>query len=176
MINGRRGELVTLQWFGPMYIELVGNVEFTAIEAATAQRMHEQGFGPLSTMSAPQYSAEQARRVLTVAARDPNDRKLPFGSAEQWGELDTDLLSIAWQGYGDVRERLDPMSVPLTEAEAIAIQSAVKKKDAAYLRTFGVVRLSAWLASTGGQLSTSPTPSSPSSESLSEPCESSTES
>ncbi len=118
----------------------------------------------LSVLTADRFEIERALRTLVRACRDPEDGR-PAGSLEEWGKLDTDTINMCWQAYGDVRERLDPLGGSLDPAETELIELAVKKKDARLLRTFGIVKLSAWLASTDAPPSTSPTPSSSSSAS-----------
>jgi hypothetical protein len=159
---GRRGEEVAIPVLGRAFMELPGAVTWTELEAANRARMLEL-FGALAIENAAQYELDFARRVLAVAARDPDDRALPFGTLEEWGALDVDVINLAWQVFGDVRERLDPLSRELSAEEGIAIQSAIKKKDALLLRTYGVVKLSIWLATTDALQSILLVPSSPNS-------------
>jgi len=165
---GRRGEEVNVPTLGRMFLEIPGARAWQEIEAAVACEMRRLEIGELSIMTAGKYEVEQAMRVLAVAARDPDDRAKSFGTIEEWGELDVDVLNLAWHAFGDVRERLDPVALPISAEDMVAIGVAVKKKDAPLLRTFGVVTLSAWLASMVDPPSTSPTPSSPSTDSESE--------
>lgn len=153
---------------GRVWIELPGSREWQELEAAIRREMRRLEVGELALDTAAQYEAERALRVLAVAVRDPDRHEVAFGSLEEWGQLDNDLIIVSWHAFQDVRERLDPVATPLTPDEMIAIGVAVKKNDASLLRSFGVVKLSAWLASTGGPPSTSPTPSSPSSDSSSD--------
>ncbi len=167
IVAGRRGELVDLLALGRVFLELPGAVAWLEIEEQHRKAMGAL-FGELTIENAPLYELDHARRILAVAARDPDDRALAFGTIEEWGELDVDVINEAWQAFGDIRERLDPISQDLTSDDMVSISSAVKKKDAALLRTFGVAKLSAWLASMVDQPSTSQTPSSPNSDSQSE--------
>lgn len=160
---GRRGEEVTLpDPLGRVFIEMIGDRAWLELEVAVDAEMARLGVGPLSVVNAPKWESERARRALSMSCRDPDDHSKPFGTLEEWGVLDSTILNLAWTAWSDVRERLDPMAVPLTEDVALAVQAAVKKKDVPLLRTFGVATLSLWLASMADQLSTSPSPSSPS--------------
>lgn len=165
VIGGRRGELVDVPILGSVWLELPGARAWQEIEAAVRVEMRRLEFGDLSLTNAAAYEVEMAIRVLTQAARDPDDHSQPYGTLEEWGGLDNDVINYAWHVFGDVRERLDPIACELTEDDAFAIQTAVKKKDGPRLRSYGVARLVAWLVTTADPPSTSPTPSSPSSES-----------
>lgn len=161
-----RGEDVDLPGLGRARIELVGETSRQEIEAAVYRAMRSRDL-ELTLITAERYEAERAVRTLAAGVRDPADHAQPFGAVEEWGALHTDVINAAWQVYGDVRERLDPLSemAVLAEVDRVAIEAAVKKKAPDLLRSFGVAKLSAWLASTDVQLPTSPTPSSPASES-----------
>jgi len=164
MATGRRGELVELPGLGPAWLELLGARASQEVEAAVYAAMKEYGI-ELDAVTMIRFEIERAVRTLAIAAHDPDDHTKPFGTLAAWHLVDPTTINAAWSTYGDVRERLDPMSTPLTEDEVAAFEYAVKKKDARLLRSFGVVKLSAWLTSTAFPPSTSPTPSSPSLES-----------
>jgi hypothetical protein len=166
---GKRGEEVVLPVLGRVWLELPGARQWQEIESEVRKEMRRLEVGDLHVGTAAQHETELALRVLAVAVRDPDRRDQRFGTLEEWGELDNDIVSVAWHAFGDVRERLDPVSQPLSNDEMLAVSAAVKKKDATLLRTFGVVRLSAWLATTGEPPSTSPIPSSSSTEDSSAP-------
>lgn len=159
-VAGRRGEEVTLPVLGRVFLELPGALAWQEIEAAVFRRLRELE-APDGIAGAAMREAELALRVLAASAKDPDDHAAPFGSLEEWGDLDNDLIGAAWHAFGDVRERLDPVAEDIGADDMVAIAFAVKKKDPVLLRTFGVVKLSRWLASMADQLSTSPTPSSP---------------
>ena len=162
--GGRRGELVELPGLGPAWLELLGARASQEVEAAVYAAMKEYGI-ELDAVTMLRFEIERAVRTLAIAARDPEDRSKPFGTLAAWHQVDPTVINAAWSTYGDIKERLDPMATPLTDDEIAAFEYAVKKKDARILRSFGVVKLSAWLTSTAFQLSTSPTPSSSSSPS-----------
>lgn len=162
-VAGRRSETVDLPELGRIRFELPGALAFIEIESEVLAALRARGLD-LSIGTAGTAELDKAIRTLAVACRDP-ETGAPFGTLAEWGDLPVDVVNVAWQAYGDVRERLDPMSLPLSEEERIEIDLAVKKKDARLLRTYGVVRLSAWLATTADPPSTSPSPSSSSLES-----------
>lgn len=164
LANGRRGETVDIPGLGPAYIELVGAVRWEELELEGLLALKARGL-ELELRTAEVFELSKARRTLAEAVRDPDDHSAPFGTLAEWGALDPLAINAAWQAYGDIRERLDPQSTPLTDEERLAIDLAVKKKDVELLRSYGVARLSAWLVTTGGPQSTSPTPSSSSSAS-----------
>lgn len=166
---GRRGEEVVLPVIGAVFMELPGARVWQSIEAEVRAELRRLEADPSDISSAAQYEAELAMRVLSVAAREPSDHAVAIGSIEEWGQVDNDVLNAAWQAFGDVRERLDPVGSTPTDDDLVAISAAVKKKDAMLLRTFGVVKLSHWLATTAELPSTSPIPTSSSTGSSSEP-------
>lgn len=161
---GKRGEDVTLPVLGRVRIQLPGARRWQEIEADCRRELARLEVPSDGIQAATMWEAELAMRVLAEAVRDPDDHAVAFGTLEDWGGLDNDLISMAWHAFGDVRERLDPVSLPLTSDEMFAIAGAVKKKDPVLLRSYGVARLSLWLASMEFPPSTSPLPSSPSSD------------
>lgn len=162
--NARRGETVDVSGLGRIRFEPVGARAYQEIERDTHKVMTERGLA-LDYTTSTTYELERAVRTLAIVARDPDDHARPFGSLEEWERVDPDRILLAWSSYGDVRERLDPAADGLTAAEAIEIEIAVKKKELRVLRSFGLRKLSAWLCTTGVQLSTSPPPTSSSGES-----------
>lgn len=165
MPSGSRGEDTTIPLLGKVRIELIGEIVRKDVDAAVYRAMATRGLEP-NVFTSDLFESERATRTLAVAVRDPDDRTRPFGTVEEWEALDADIVNAAWHVYGDVRERLDPMSVPLTADEHLAIEVAVKKKDQPLLKSYGVAKLAAWLASMDGLPSTLPSPSLSSSESL----------
>lgn len=161
---GRRGELVMFAHLGQAWVELPGALAWEEVQIAARAELSAAKI-ELSIGTAELFEMKLARHTLARAVRSPADRGLPFGTLEEWGELDPDVINACWQTYGDVRERLDPMSLPLTDAERTAIEFALKKKDAALLRSFGISRLAAFMISTEDLQSTSQIPSSSSSDS-----------
>lgn len=159
---GPRGELVELAYLGPARLELVGNLASQEIEGEMYRALEQLGI-PLNAVTADRYELERAVRTLARAVRDAEDRTRPFGTLAEWQAVDTDVIAACWSAYGNLRERFDPMDIAVTEAERSAIESAVKKKDALLLRSFGAAKLSAWLVSTDGPPQISPQPSSPNS-------------
>lgn len=165
--GGRRGEIVTIPGLGTARIELLGAMESNAVEAEVIKAMAALGI-ERSVENAERWELERAWRTLSRAVRDQSDGAA-FGTPEEWGDLDNDMINAAWQTYGDVRERLDPLAVPLTDSERIAIETAAKKGAGQLLRTFGLAKLSDYILTTVVPPATSPPPSSSSSESSSEP-------
>lgn len=169
-VGGRRGDFVELPLLGRVYMELPGSLAWADIEAEVAKASARSALPP-GIEAIAWREGELARRVLAIAMRDPDDptHATPFATLDEIGELmDNDLVNLAWQAFGDVRERLDPVAELPGPDEMLAITVAVKKKDPILLRTFGVVKLSHWLATTADLQSTSPTPSSPNGGSPSE--------
>jgi hypothetical protein len=170
VIGGRRGEDATLPVIGPVWMELLGSAKSTEIAAAADREIAELGFTDGSAGAAIRFEAARALRTLAAGVRDPADHGKAFGTLDEWRDLvDDQLLNACWQAYGEMQERLDPLERPLTEEEFGAIEAAVKKKDGAVLRSFGIARLCAWLVSTADPPAISPTPSSSSSDSSSAP-------
>lgn len=159
---GRRGETISIPGIGTVRVEILGAVESNEVEAEVYKALAALGL-ELTVVTAERYELERAWRTLARAVRDPADRGVAFGEPDEWAALDADMINAAWQTYGDVRERLDPLAQPLTEDEQLAIETAAKKGDGQLLRTFGLAKLSASYVSTVARLSTSPLPSSSSS-------------
>lgn len=156
---GRRGELVTLPHLGQAWIELPGAVAWEELQIAVRNEFVAAKL-ELDITTSDLWELKRARHTLARAARDPADHAAAFGTLEEWGELDPDVVNACWTVFGDVRERLDPMASPLTAEERLGIELAIKKKDARLLRSYGTQKLSSYLASTDGPQSTSPPPSS----------------
>lgn len=162
-VNGRRGEEVDLPVVGRVWLELPGAIRWSELEAAAHKATRELGHTE-AIPYAYAYEAQVAVRALADATRELDDHDVKVGTLEEWGGLDNAVINACWHAFGDVRERLDPVAAPLSADDTHAIAAAVKKNDAASLRAFGVVKLSVWLASTDVPPSTSPRPSSPSSD------------
>lgn len=156
-----RGEAVQLPLIGAAWIELLGAWASNAVESEVARAIAALELTS-ATREAMQAELERAVRTLARTVRDPEDHAKPLGTVDEWGALDPDVVSACWQTYGDVRERLDPLaSIDLTPDERLAVQVAIKKKDANLLRSFGIAKLSAYLLSTDVPPPSSPEPSSP---------------
>lgn len=141
-------ERVEIPRLGPAWIVLAPHAAVQRIEGETFRAMAELGL-ELSSLTALTYEAERAVRTLAEAVRDPDDPDQPFGTLAEWRDhVDVDIIAGAWQVYGDVRMRLDPVSVALTEDERAAINAAVEKKNAMLLRSYGVAALASYLATT----------------------------
>lgn len=169
---GARGELVTLPLLGPAWIELAGHRTANEIEAATFAEMKRLGFD-LALETALTFEAERNVRTLAACVRDPDDHNKPFGTLDEWRDLDTDLVAACNQIYGDVRVRLDPLGAEsLSDDDRASIALALEKKSAMGLRYFGVAKLSLYLLAMASQPATSPTAlssSGPSSSTTAEP-------
>lgn len=164
LANVRRGETIEVPGLGRVRIELIGARAYQEIEADARRAMMTRGI-ELDHLTGTLYELERAVRTLAIVVRDPDDHTRPFGSLEEWETIDPDRILATWQAYGDVRERLDPVSQPLTADEAAEIEIAVKKKDVRVLRACGLRKLCLWLSTTDVPPSTSPTPKSSSGES-----------
>ncbi len=149
---------------GQAWVELPGAVVWEEVQITARRELAAAGL-ELEIGSAEVFEMKLARYTLARAVRDPNDHAAPFGTLEEWGELDPDVINTAWQVFGDVRERLDPMSLALDDAERIAIEIALKKKDGPLLRSFGITKLAIYMLTTAAPPSSSPRPSSSNTES-----------
>lgn len=141
MASGIRGMDVDLGRLGKVHLQLLGHVDVQAVESATHKAMIALGM-QLDVFNAQSYEAERAVRTLAIAARTIEDHAKPFGTLEEWQQIDSDMLVVCWQAYGDVREQLDPIPPMLTEDWCARIAGAIEKKNEAELRSCGVVRLS----------------------------------
>lgn len=153
-----RGELVTMPIVGDVWVELPGEMVVDEIESAVykAMRLLDIPFTPLNSLT---YDSRRLALTLAWAVRhpDPGSRDVRAGTQDQWCALDIEALSACGAVYTDVRERLNPMSFALSEAEFEDIRLAHEKKNPAMLRTFGVISLSSYLATTAAPPASSPT-------------------
>lgn len=143
---------------------LIGHGTVQEIEGAVYKRMAELGV-ELGPLTASTFESERAVRTLAEAVRQADDPSKALGTLEEWQQVDLDTVALLWLAYGDLRERQDPVSAPLTKAEHDTITTAIEKKNAPLLRSCGARALATWLLSTDGQPATSPSPSSGSSAS-----------
>lgn len=155
-----RGEYVEMPILGRVWVELAGELVVDEIEGEVFAAMAALGLQPVPTNMLT-YDSRRTALTLAWAVRDPDsaDHAVRAGTAQQWLEVDIDLLSACGQVYGDVRERLNPVgSSSLTDEEYEQIRLAHEKKNAAMLRTFGLASLSNYLATTDAPPASSPTP------------------
>jgi hypothetical protein len=172
---GSRGKLVTLPVLGPAWIELVSHDALNEIEGETWAEM-ERLRVPLAHVTSATFEADKTVRCLARAVRDPDDptHAKPFGTVEEWVQLDSDLVAAINLAYLDVRAELDPVGIAggewgeLSEDDRKAITSAVEKKNRMRLLSFGTVALSSYLLSMAAQREISPTNSSSIGDSSSE--------
>jgi hypothetical protein len=153
---GLRGEMVELPVLGPAYVELPGHDTTNQIESETIAEMRRLDL-EASVLTALTYDAEKARRTLAHSVRDAEDRSKPFGTVDEWGKVDPDIISACYQSYADVRYRLAPLDMPLTEEDVREIESAIEKKRPQLLRSFGVAALSTYLLTRASPPASSPT-------------------
>lgn len=166
-----RGELVTMPMLGLVWVELAGEMVVDEIEGAVYAAMDALKIAP-TALNGATYESRRAALTLAWAVRDPDNHETKAGTSEQWLDLDLEMISACSAVYMDVRERLNPLSFPLSVEEHEAIRLAHEKKNTRMLRTFGVVSLSSYLATTDAPPASSPTtpPSSgPSAPSTSQP-------
>lgn len=146
-----RGEFVELPLVGHVWVELVGEQAVDEIEGATLAAMKAEGLDPiaLNTLS---YDSCRTALTLAWAVRNPENKDERVGTAEEWRQLDIDLILACGLVYNDVRERLSPVAMgALTKEQIDDIRLAIEKKNAMRLRSHGVVALSLYLLSTAVQ-------------------------
>lgn len=153
---GKRGDYATIEGIGRVWIQLAPHSDTNAVESETWAEMSALNLPPIG-INALTYDSEKAVRTLARSVRDPDNHAERFGSVEDWHDLDDDMISVAFQAYHDVRTRLHPSIVELTEEEIREIRDAISKKNAILLRTFGVAKLSLYLLTTANPPSDSAT-------------------
>lgn len=159
------GKPVTLPRLGDVYVQLVADSKANAINIAALKALQNEGIEQLDVnMFSLLIESERARRMLAVAVRDPDDHSQPFGTVEEWGALDTDLITACWHVYGDVAAELDPVVVELTPEQKQMITAAIAKKNSMVLRSFGTTALSSYMLSMDAPPAISAAPRLPSSE------------
>ena len=151
-----RGELVTMPMLGRVWVELAGEMVVDEIEGAVYAAMDALKI-PATALNGATYESRRAALTLAWAVRDPDSREVRAGTTDQWLAMDLEMIAACSAVYTDVRERLNPLSFPLSEDEFTQIRLAHEKKNPVLLRTFGVVSLSSYLATTDAPPASSPT-------------------
>lgn len=160
-----RGEYVEMPMFGRVWVELAGERALDEIDGAVAAILKAEG---LELIPLNGRAIERCRDALTLAwaVRNPDDHTERAGTAEEWRDLDADLIVACALVYRDVRERLSPVSLgALTPEQFKAIRLDIEKKNATGLVDAGVVALSLYLLSMADPPATSPTTKSSTGES-----------
>lgn len=150
-----RGEHVTMPILGRVWVELAGEMVVDEIEGEVYAAMAKLNILP-TALNGATYDNRRAALTLAWAVRDPDNHDVRAGTQEQWLALDLELIAACSAVYTDVRERLNPLSFPMAPEEFDAIRRAHEKKNPAMLRTFGVVSLSNYLATTDAPPASSP--------------------
>lgn len=160
-----RGEMVEIPLLGPAWIQLVPHRDRNEIEGEVYLELAALKLETNGMQHRLAFDASLAVRTLARAVRDPDDptHKTPFGTLEQWRELDEDIITAAWTVYADTRYRLNPLdNIEITDQDLAGITLALQKKSAMLLRSYGVAKLSRYLLTTASQPASSTTsPSSP---------------
>jgi hypothetical protein len=143
---GPRGELVELPVLGPAWVQIITASDVTDIEAQVTRRMKEREL-EASAMTVLSWEAERAMLTLARSVRSADDRAAPFGTVDEWAQLDSDTLAACWTVYGDVRERLSVLADDLSPEVRAAIAVAHASGNKAALRSFGVNRIAQYLTS-----------------------------
>lgn len=159
-LGSPRGERVILPVLGEVWIQLAGSDKLTEITSAVHAKMRELQLDPVP-LNGEDFGAERTKHILAWSVRCADNHAEPFGTIEQWGTVDADVMMAAGQAYMDVRARLDPLANPaLTDDECREILYAIEKKNAQLLMSYGVAKLSLFLLTTAAQPLSSPTPKS----------------
>lgn len=167
--SAQRGKHVDLPLIGRVWIELPGDAEVARIEGEVFSEMAILKLEAVP-INAFTYDACRTRLVLATAVRDPEDHAVKFGSVDEWGQLDVDMVNACGVVYSTVREELDPIGMPtLTAQDCRDIRLAIEKKNPTLLRSFGIARLSLYLLSTESPPAISPIPASSTGPSSPEP-------
>lgn len=163
--TNQRGAHAALPLLGRVWVELCGDAEVTRIESDVFKEMEALNLAN-TTLNALTYDACRTRLTLAWSVRDADDHEERFGTPEEWGEVDIDLLSSCGIVYSTVREQLDPIGMPtLTAEDCDQIRAALEKKSPKVLRSFGIAKLSLYLLSTDAPPLSSQTATSSSGES-----------
>lgn len=159
------GEYVDVPPYGRMWIEVLGHTKTNMIEGEVFDYMPRVHKLQPVALHAFAYDMNRYARVMAEAAKDPDDptHRTPYGPLDLWLDEPDDRLMRCRLAYIDVKERLAPMDLDAPPPPEICEQivEAFKKKAGMYLRDFGVVTLASWLISGAVQLTSSPTPQSP---------------
>lgn len=143
-----RGEFVEMPLVGRVWVELVGEQAVDEIEGATLAAMRAEGLEPVG-LNALSYDSCRTALTLAWAVRNPDNKDEPFDTTDEWRKVDIDVILACGLVYNDVRERLSPIAMgALTQDQLDEIRLAIEKKNAARLRSAGVVALSLYLLST----------------------------
>jgi hypothetical protein len=154
--RGPRAELLDVPGLGPMWMTLPGVGFWEDLEFEMARFVRQQGL-ELAQVPSEALQLFKTRRILAHAARDPENHSKPFGTLEEWRDIDAGLAESAMAAFADMRERLTPLDVDISAEHRALIMAAVKKKERTILRSFGQATLVTWLLTTEFPPETSPT-------------------
>lgn len=96
-----------------------------------------------------EWTNEIAVRHLHVAVRMPDDESKPLASLDEWRDCDDDQIATLWEQYQDHGDNIDPFgdNATLSERERVEIETALGKRNATVLRSYGSKRLSLYMLS-----------------------------
>lgn len=159
-----RGEDAILPCLGPVYVQMLGHRQENQVESGVIAAMAEHRI-PLTDIWVWTVDLERKARTLAFAIRARDDHAQPFGTVDEWLDMEDRVIFACYLRYGEIRDRLDPLapSFTLNPERAKEIFEAFKKKDRDSLMSFGIDELASWLVSGDVPPSISPTPSSGSS-------------
>lgn len=145
-----RGELVAMPMLGQVWVELAGEMVTDEIEGATFKAMRDLGLDAIA-LNGESYGGRRLALTLQWAVREPDQgrRHVNAGTTEEWLAMDLELLAACGRVYTDVRERLNPLSTPISADELERIRHYHEKKNTRGLRSFGVDSLASYIASMG---------------------------
>lgn len=152
-----RGEYVTMPILGRVWLELAEGSTVDDIEGAVFARLAELGLQPIPINHRTMDSLRD-RLTLAWAVRSPDDHSVRAGTQDQWMRLDIDAVQACGIAYASARERLNPLAFPMTEEQFEEVRLAHEKKNLRMLRSFDVVLLSNYLATTDAPPRKSPRP------------------
>lgn len=165
MQGASSGDYVELPTLGRAWCQLAGSRASQDVDVAALTSLAESlGDKTAGTFLGNLLEMERAMRILPLVMRDPDDHSKPFGTHEEWESISGDLLNACWFVYSDVREKLDPVTQPMTKADRAMIVAALEKKSPMLLRSFGTAKLVDFMLSMAEQPSTSLTQSAGSSD------------
>lgn len=128
-------------------MRLLSRAENQAVDAEARVHLRSLGYPVDNPSLLPTYAEwhnEIAARTLAIAVRDPADVSRELAPLTEWLECEDDQIAALWREYQDLEERLDPLrgeGVHVSEAEALAIREAAKKKDVVLLMSYGSQKL-----------------------------------
>lgn len=142
------------------WLRIIGSFQEIEVAAEVEQHMAERKLDR-TPFTGEQWEKAYLAFTLARAVREGEAiTSPPYGSPEDWGQLDIQDLYKVMRQYADMRANIDPELEELTEEEVEQIWEAAEKKSGTFLRSCGVKNLAAFILTLESRPASSHRPSS----------------